>query len=121
MWLADDGKVPTYLPFLTPKLASQITQIWAVSLDVFRTPQQIRRSLPPMEEPDYDPPLHPSPNKKATTPMSPTLADRSLTGTGQEMGTFTFSWKPIWTNNVIKRYASTSGSEAAQLLAQQPP
>ena len=65
MWLADDGKVPTYLPFLTPKLASQITQVWAVSVDTFRTPQQIWQSLPPPEEPDYDPPLHPSPQKRA--------------------------------------------------------
>ena len=70
MWLADDGKVPTYLPFLTPKLASQITQIWAVDMDIFRTPQQIWRSLPPPEEPDYEPPLHPSPPKRARLAQS---------------------------------------------------
>ena len=67
MWLADDGKVPTYLPFLTPKFASQIMQIWAINIDTFKTPQQIWRSLPPPEEPDYDPPLHPSPHKRART------------------------------------------------------
>lgn len=65
MWLADDGKVPTHLPFLTPKLASQITQVWAISLDTFRTPQQIWQNLPAPEEPDFDPPLHPSPQKRA--------------------------------------------------------
>ena len=46
MWLADDGN---YLPFLTPKLASQITQIWAVSIDVFKTPQQVTTSSKPTE------------------------------------------------------------------------
>lgn len=65
MRLADDGKVPTHLPHLTPKLASQITQVWAVSIDTFKKPQQVLSGLPPQEEPDYDPPLHPSPHKKA--------------------------------------------------------
>ena len=46
MWLADDGKVPVHLPHLTPKLASQITQVWAVSLDTFKTPQQVLQGLP---------------------------------------------------------------------------
>ena len=62
MWLADDGQVPTHLPNLTPSLASQITQVWAVSI---KTPQQVLHDLPPPEEPDYEPPLHPSPNKRA--------------------------------------------------------
>lgn len=57
MWIADDGKVPTHLPHLTPKLASQITQVWAVSADTFKTPQQVLQGLPQAEEPDYDPPL----------------------------------------------------------------
>lgn len=62
MWLADDGKVPTHLPHLTPKLASQITQVWAVT---FKTPQQVLQGVPPPGKPDYDPPLYPSPNKRA--------------------------------------------------------
>ena len=65
MWLADDGKVPVHLPHLTPSLASQITQVWAVTLDTFKTPQQVLQGLPPPEQPDFDPPLHPSPTKKA--------------------------------------------------------
>ena len=65
MWLADDGKVPTHLPNLTPSLAGQITQVWAVSMDCFKTPQQVLYGLPPPEVPDYEPPLHPSPMKKA--------------------------------------------------------
>ena len=65
MWIADDGKVPTHLPNLTPSLASQITQVWAVSIDCFKTPQQVLHGLPPPEEPDFDPPLHPSPTKRA--------------------------------------------------------
>ena len=51
MWLADDGKPPTHLPRLTPQLASQITQVWAVHIDTFKTPQQVIRSLPPAQEP----------------------------------------------------------------------
>ena len=65
MWIADDGKVPTHLPNLTPSLASQITQVWAVNMDCFKTPQQVLHGLPPPEEPDYEPPLHPSPVKRA--------------------------------------------------------
>ena len=68
MWIADDGKVQVHLqdlPHLTPKLASQITQVWAVSLDTFKTPQQVLQGLPPPEEPHYDPPLRASPTKKA--------------------------------------------------------
>ena len=64
MWLADDGKPPVHLEHLTPLLASQVTQIWTVHIDTFRTTQQVVRSLPPPEEPDYDPPLHPSPEKR---------------------------------------------------------
>ena len=64
MWIADDGKPPIHLEHLTPQLASQVTQIWAVHIDAFRTTQQVIRSLPPPEEPDYDPPLHPSPDKR---------------------------------------------------------
>ena len=65
MWLADDGQVPTHLPNLTPSLASQITQVWAVNIDCFKTPQQVLQGLPPPEEPDFEPPLHPSPLKRA--------------------------------------------------------
>ena len=65
MWLADDGQAPKHLPNLTPSLASQITQVWAVSMDCFKTPQQVLHGLPPPETPDYEPPLHPSPIKKA--------------------------------------------------------
>ena len=65
MWIADDGKVPTHLPHLTPSLASQITQVWAVSLYCFKTPQQVLLGLPKPVGPDFDPPLHPSPTKKA--------------------------------------------------------
>ena len=65
MWIADDGKVPQHLPHLTPALASQITQVWAVNIDCFKTPQQVLHGLPPADEPDFDPPLHPSPVKRA--------------------------------------------------------
>ena len=65
MWIADDGKPPIHLEHLTPQLASQVTQVWAVHIDTFRSTQQALRSLPPPEEPDFDPPLHPSPEKKA--------------------------------------------------------
>ena len=64
MWIADDGKPPAHLEHLTPQLASQVTQVWAAHIDTFRTTQQVIRSLPPPEEPDYDPPLHPSPDKR---------------------------------------------------------
>ena len=65
MWgIADDGKPPIHLERLTPQLASQVTQVWAVHIDTFKTTQQVLRSLPPPEEPDYDPPLHPSPEKR---------------------------------------------------------
>ena len=65
MWLADDGRAPTVLPFLTPQLAGQIVQVWAVQTSVFVTPRQIARALPPPEPPDFDPPLHETPPKKA--------------------------------------------------------
>ena len=65
MWIADDGKAPTHLPNLTPSLASQIAQVWAVNIDCFKTPQQVLHGLPPPEEPDYEPSLHPSPIKRA--------------------------------------------------------
>ena len=64
MWLADDSKPPIHLEHLTPQLASQVTQVWAAHIDTFRTTQQVIRSLPPPEEPDFDPPLHPSPEKR---------------------------------------------------------
>ena len=64
MWIADDGKPPMHLDHLTPLLASQITQLWAVHIDTFRTTQQVIRSLPPAEEPDFDPPLNSSPDKR---------------------------------------------------------
>ena len=64
MWIADDGKPPIHLEHLTPQLASKVTQVWAVHIDTFKTTQQVLRSLPPPEEPDYDPPLHPSPEKR---------------------------------------------------------
>ena len=59
MWLADDGKPPIHLAHLTPQLASQVTQVWAVHIDSFRATQQVIQMLPPAEEPDSDPPLHP--------------------------------------------------------------
>ena len=64
MWIADDGKPPIHLEHLTPQLASQVTQVWAVHIDTFKTTQQVLRSLPPPEQPDFDPPLHPSPDKR---------------------------------------------------------
>ena len=57
MWLADDGKPPVHLEHLTPQLASQVTQVSALHIDTFRSTQQVIRSLPPPEEPDYEPPL----------------------------------------------------------------
>ena len=65
MWIADDGGHPTVLPFLTPQLAGQIVQIWAVETTAFVTPRQIQRAMPEPETPDYDPPLHGTPPKKA--------------------------------------------------------
>ena len=64
MWLADDGKAPVHLPHLTPQLASQAVQIWAVHIATFSTTQQVIQRLPLPEEPDFDPPLHPSPEKR---------------------------------------------------------
>ena len=64
MWLADDGKAPMHLPQLTPQLASQVVQIWAVHIDTFSTTQEVIQRLPLPEEPDFDPPLHPSPEKR---------------------------------------------------------
>ena len=61
-WLADDGKVPTYLPFLTPKLASQITQVWAVS--VWTLSEHLNKY-----------------GRASHDLRTPTLADRSLIGT----------------------------------------
>lgn len=52
MWIADDGQTPTHLPHVTPKLASQIAQVFG-DVDTFRSPQQVIRDLPPPEEPDY--------------------------------------------------------------------
>ena len=53
MWIADDGKPPIHLEHLTPQLASQVTQVWAVHIDTFRTTQQVLRSLPPPEDPRF--------------------------------------------------------------------
>ena len=53
------------LPFLTPQLAGQIVQIWAVETTAFVTPRQIQRALPAPETPDYDPPQHGTPPKRA--------------------------------------------------------
>ena len=64
MWIADDGKPPIHLERLTPQLASQVTQVWAIHIDTFRTTQQVLHSLPPPEDPDFDPPLRPSPEKR---------------------------------------------------------
>ena len=125
MWLADDGKVPTHLPHLTP---SQITQVWAVSLDAFKAPQQVLQGLPPPEEPDYDPPLHPSPTKKARVEQdhnvlhfgSPTWVDKSLIGTGSETVGYTSLLRRTWTHRSTVNFARTSPFEAEQLLAPQP-
>ena len=47
MWIADGWGPPyTVLPFLTPQLAGQIVQIWAVQTTAFVTPRQIQRTLP---------------------------------------------------------------------------
>ena len=62
--MQDDGKPPIHLEHLTPQLASQVTQVWAVRIDAFKTTQQVLRSLPPPEQPDFDLPLHPSPDKR---------------------------------------------------------
>ena len=62
VWIADDGGTPTALHFLTPQLAGQIVQVWAVQTSALVTPRQIARALPQPEAPDYDPPLH---SKKA--------------------------------------------------------
>ena len=35
MWIADDGTPPIHLEHLTPQLASQVTQVWAVHIDTF--------------------------------------------------------------------------------------
>ena len=65
MWIADDGATPKVLPFLTPQIAGQIVQVWGTQTSALLTPRQIARALPPPESPDYDPPLHNTPPKKA--------------------------------------------------------
>ena len=65
MWIADDGATPKVLPFLTPQIAGQIVQVWGIQTTALVTPRQIARVLPPPETPDYDPPLHGTPPKKA--------------------------------------------------------
>ena len=65
MWIADDGATPKVLPFLTPQIAGQIVQVWGIQTSALLTPRQIARALPPPESPDYDPPLHSTPPKKA--------------------------------------------------------
>ena len=65
MWIADDGATPKVLPFLTPQIAGQIVQVWGIQTSALITPRQIARALPPPETPDYDPPLHGAPPKKA--------------------------------------------------------
>ena len=65
MWIADDGGTPKVLPFLTPQLAGQIAQVWGIQTSALVTPRQIARALPAPETPDYDPPLHGTPPKKA--------------------------------------------------------
>ena len=65
MWIADCGATPKVLPFLTPQIAGQIVQVWGIQTSALITPRQIARALPPPESPDYDPPLHGTPPKKA--------------------------------------------------------
>ena len=65
MWIADDGATPKVLPFLTPQIAGQIVQVCGIQTSALVTPRQIARALPPPESPDYDPPLHGRPPKKA--------------------------------------------------------
>ena len=65
MWIADDGATPKVLPFLTPQIAGQIVQVWGIQTSALLTPRQIARALPPPQSPDYDPPLHNTPPKKA--------------------------------------------------------
>ena len=122
MWLADDGQVPTHLPNLTPSLASQITQVWAVNIDCFKTPQQVLQGLPPPEEPDFEPPLHPSPLKRARLEQQHNIlhfgnANRSLNGTGHVRAVSTSLLKLILISNGAMSFASTSASEAAQSSA----
>ena len=65
MWIADDGATPKVLPFLTPQIAGQRVQVWGIQTSALVTPREIARALPPLESPDYDPPLHGTPPKKA--------------------------------------------------------
>ena len=65
MWIADNGATPKVLPFLTPQIAGQIVQVWGIQTSALVTPRQIARALPPPESPDFDPPLHGTPPKKA--------------------------------------------------------
>ena len=65
MWIADDGGNPKVLPFLTPQLPGQIVPVWRIQTSALVTPRQIARALPAPETPDYDPPLHGTPPKKA--------------------------------------------------------
>ena len=130
MWIADDGKVPTHLPNLTPSLASQITQVWAVSIECFKTPQQVLQGLPPLEEPDYEPPLHPSPMKRARFEQGHNVLHFGNVAnfgrqvmewyTGRETAAFTSLLKRIWIHRNTLRPANTSPFVDAQLLALQP-
>ena len=129
MWIADDGKPPVHLEHLTPQLASQVTQVWAVHIDTFRTTQQVLHSLPPPEEPDFDPPLHPSPEKRPRLEQQhnqlhfanvTNLANRFLIGIGLGKVKSTSWWKHILIHNNTSRPANTSQSGAGPPLEHRP-
>ena len=95
------------LPFLTPQLAGQIVQIWAVQTSAFATPRQIARALPEPETPDYDPRSTAHRPKRPDSHRTPCgsmwqilqpLANTPWTGFGAETMTY-MSWLRLtWTN-----------------------
>ena len=67
LWLADDGQTPKVIPNLTPQIAKDIIQLWAIQLSHFRTPQDVARTLPAPESPDFEPPDAPIAQQKGQT------------------------------------------------------
>ena len=111
MWTADDGKVPQHLPNLTPKLASQITQVWAVTADIFKTPQQVL----PMKTARYEQEHNVLYFANVTN-----MKGRSSNGTGPGTPAFTSLLKPILTHKSIMSCANTSPYVGAQSSVHQP-
>ena len=125
MWIADDGKPPTHLEHLTPQLASQVTQVWAVHIDTF---ELLSKSFGHSHHLRSQTVIHlyipaqtrgPGWNNHTTTstlPMSPTLASRCWIGTGQDKVKSTPLLRPTWTHRNISKHVNTSPFVAGRPL-----